>query len=66
MRSLTVTGFDVSESSVKNQLSLFEDEDKTKQRHEKLESAVNNVRHNFGKSSVVYASIIDNDLGIIF
>ena len=66
LRSLTVTGFDVSECLAKGQLSLFEDDDLTELRHEKLENAVNSVRKSFGKSSVMYASIIDNDLGIIF
>lgn len=65
LRSLTVTGYDISEETSKTQLTLFEEEENKLRKRQELEYAIKGVRHNFGKSSISYASIINNDLGII-
>ncbi|MBQ2897776.1 MAG: DNA polymerase IV [Clostridia bacterium] len=65
LRSLTVTGYDISEELAQSQITLFEEEDILLKKQENLDYAINKVRHNFGKSSVLYASILNNDLGII-
>ena len=63
LRSLTVTGIDIIKQERGEQMSFFENNKQEKK--EKLETAVNNLRKNFGKSSILYASVLNNDLGII-
>lgn len=63
LRSLTVTGIDMIYENFSEQISFFEN--KKQNRREELEETVDKVRRNFGKSSILYASVLNNDLGII-
>ena len=40
-------------------------EDGRQEKRAKVESAVKKVRKDFGKSSILYAGVLNNDLGII-
>lgn len=65
LRSLTITGIDMVEDLGEHQISLFEADEIFSKKHERLEETVDKLRRNFGKSSIVYASVLNNDLGII-
>lgn len=64
IRMLTVTALRlIPESSAAEQLSLFGDaEDREKE--ERLEKALDDIREKFGKGSILPGSVLDNDLGI--
>ena len=63
LRSLTVTGFDIIPETDLSQMSFLEDG--RQEKRAKVESAVKKVRKDFGKSSILYAGVLNNDLGII-
>lgn len=66
IRMLSVTGGNlVDADSAVQQLSLFgEGEDSQRQRQEKLESALDQIRDRYGKAAIAKAGTIKNDIGI--
>jgi len=65
IRSLTITGIDVASDIDVEQISMFECDNSNLQKYQRLEEAVDGLKHNFGENSVLYASVLNNDLGII-
>lgn len=63
VRMLTVTGTNFAQEGTGGQMSLFDSDEKNEKR-ENLERAIDKIRKEFGKNSVISANIIDNDIGI--
>lgn len=69
IRMLSITGANLvgdGEDTVQEQLSLFDPpgEREEKQKQENLETTLDQIRSKFGRESVSFGSVIDNDLGI--
>jgi DNA polymerase-4 len=66
MLTITATGIITENESDNEQLSFFEVESTTKlkEKQEKLEMTVDNIRDKFGKGSIAFGSNVKNDLGI--
>lgn len=66
IRMLTVTGSGiVPEDEAGEQLSLFEaGRAERRERQEQLESALDKIREKFGRDSLSFGSVLQNDLGI--
>ena len=66
IRMLTVTGSGiVPEDEAGEQLSLFEaGKAERRERQEQLESALDKIREKFGRDSLSFGSVLQNDLGI--
>lgn len=65
IRMITVTGTNFCTGGNGGQLSFFGEEEKDL-KYEKLELAIDKIRKNFGKGSIINARILDNDLGIVY
>ena len=64
MLTVTVSGL-IPEDEYSNQLSFFESaEDERRKRDGLREEAIDSIRGKFGNTSIVKASLIDNDMGI--
>ncbi len=65
IRMLTVTAQKLTPADQSpGQLSLFEEEQKARERLERLEAAVNTIRGKYGSGSIAHASLVQNDLGL--
>ena len=66
VRMITVTATNlVNAESVSEQINLFDDGvDEKREKNGKREIAVDKIREKFGLTSIVKASIINNDIGI--
>ena len=67
IRMITITGASlVEEGEASEQLSLFSNDSQQEKRRkrEQLETAMDQIRHRYGKSSIGLAGTIGNDLGI--
>jgi DNA polymerase-4 len=65
IRMLTVTAQKLTPADQSpDQLTLFEQEQKAKERLERLEAAVNTIRNKFGSGSISHANLVKNDLGL--
>lgn len=66
IRALTVTAMNlVSEHEGGEQLSLFgEEKEKQREKTERLEGAVENIRRRFGKASISSGAILSSDIGL--
>ena len=45
---------------------MLDGDPKTRERNEKIELTMDNVREKYGKDSIGFASVINNDLGLSF
>lgn len=69
IRLLTITAIDLTENGSPEQISIFDvlDDDRTVSdgsRDDALGEAMDEIRKKFGRSSIRYASVIGNDMGI--
>lgn len=64
IRLLTITGINLTDNLGEEQLNFFAADTKTKERIEKAELAMDEVRKKYGSSAIGFASVINNDLGI--
>ncbi len=64
IRMLTITGINLTTEISQEQLSLFGSDIKTKERMEKMELTMDEVRKKYGKHAIGFASVMSNDLGI--
>lgn len=65
IRMLTITGANLVDENCFEQSSLFcEEEDKRREKMERIEEAVDNIRSRYGRGSISFGSIINNDIGI--
>jgi DNA polymerase-4 len=64
IRMLTVTAQKlIPASAATAQTTLFQKEEKSRLGRERLESTVDALRRRYGDQSILYASLIGNDLG---
>lgn len=64
IRMLTITGINLTDQVSQEQLSLFSADIKTKEKAEKIELTMDEVRKKYGSSSIGFASVMSNDIGI--
>lgn len=67
IRSLTVTAIYLSKHKSDIQLSIFDDpkqEMLTNRKLEKIDNTLDEIRNKYGKSSISFASIVGNDIGL--
>lgn len=65
IRSITVTGMDIcDEKSAGIQQSIFQDENRSVEREERLERVVDSIRARFGGNAVTRCSSVNSGLGI--
>lgn len=67
VRSLTLTAIYLSEHKSNIQLSIFNDPNQemlTNQKLEKIDTALDEIRNKYGKLSISFASIVNNDIGL--
>ena len=64
IRLLSVTGINLKDGEEDVQLSFFDVEKKTDKRSGKLDEAVDQISEKFGKRSITFGSIINNDIGV--
>ena len=66
IRAITVTASHFDEGEGGQQLSLFQEakDDTAHEKRKSLEQAMDGIRGKYGKSSISYAQILKNDLGI--
>lgn len=66
IRMLTITGINLTDDIMEEQISMLNGDPKTRERNEKIELTMDNVREKYGKDSIGFASVINNDLGLSF
>ena len=66
IRMLTITGINLTDDLSQEQLTMFGDDIKKKERNEKVELTMDKVREKFGSGAIGFASVVNNDLGIQF
>lgn len=64
IRMLTITGINLTDDIQQEQLSLFGENIESKDRSEKVELTMDEVRKKYGTNAIGFASVINNDLGI--
>lgn len=64
IRLLTITGINLCDEGESEQLSLFSTGSKSREKSEKMERTMDDIRAKFGDSSITYGRIIKNDIGI--
>lgn len=65
IRMLTVSVSELCRGDGGEQISFFDGErDRVREKNEKLETAVDKIRHRFGKAAIYSGAVIGNDLGI--
>jgi DNA polymerase-4 len=65
IRTITITGADLVAENGSGQLSLFADaHGSRREKAEKIERSMDNIRGRFGKSAISSAATVGNDLGI--
>jgi DNA polymerase-4 len=64
IRMLTITGINLTDEEETEQLSLFTDSRKSRERTEKLERTMDVIRGKYGERAVTFGRIINNDIGI--
>lgn len=64
IRLLTITGINLCDENEDEQLSLFNTDSKKREKNEKMERTVDDIRAKFGDSSITYGRTLKNDIGI--
>ena len=64
IRTLTITGINLTDQVFQEQLSLFGTDIKARDKAEKMELALDEVRKKYGVHTIGFASVMSNDLGI--
>ena len=64
IRMLTITGINLTDEIHQEQLNLFDSDPREKERSEKAELTMDQVRKKYGMDSIGFASVMSNDLGI--
>ena len=61
---LTITGINLTDQVFQEQLSLFGTDIEARDKAEKMELALDEVRKKYGVHTIGFASVMSNDLGI--
>lgn len=64
IRLITVTGIYLVDEDEDTQMSLFGGNEETRKKGETLERAMDSVREKYGSSSIGFAAVLDNDIGV--
>ena len=64
IRMLTVTGINLADTNEDEQLSLFTEESESHEKSESVERTMDEIRKNFGDSSIKFGRVIRNDIGV--
>ncbi len=64
IRLLTITGINLCDEDEDIQLSLFDSGSHDKEKGEKMERAMDDIRAKFGDGSITYGRVLKNDIGI--
>jgi DNA polymerase-4 len=64
VRLLTLTGISLCSENENEQLSLFVEDNEVRNKKEKIERTLDDIRHRYGDSSISFGRVIDNDIGI--
>lgn len=64
IRLITITAINLEDETLNQQLSFFSSNVDDPIKCESIERTMDDIREKFGKSSINYAQIIDNDIGI--
>lgn len=64
IRMLTITGIQLVDEIQNEQLSLFEETVAKREKNEKIERTVDNIRDKYGRSAITVGRILNNDIGI--
>lgn len=66
IRMLTITAINLTQDVTEEQLSMFNSEPSVREKSEKAELTMDEIRKKYGSKAIGYASVINNDLGIDF
>jgi DNA polymerase-4 len=64
IRLLTITGIQLVDESMSQQISLFPEQEQLRNEIERLERTLDQIREKYGTGSVHYGSLLHNDLGL--
>ena len=64
IRMLTITGINLCDENQAQQISLFASENISTEKGEKIERAMDDIRHKFGTDIINFGSVISNDIGL--
>lgn len=64
IRMLTITAINLTDQLFQEQLSLFGSDSSQREKAEKMELAMDEVRKKYGSSTIGFASVMSNDLGL--
>ena len=64
IRLITITGINLVDELMDEQLSLFSSNGAESERGEKLGNALNEVRKKYGTGAIGFAAVLDNDIGV--
>lgn len=64
IRLITITAINLTDETVDEQLSIFSSLSKNRDKGEKIERTMDDIRKKFGSDSISFAQTINNDLGI--
>ena len=64
IRMLTITAINLTDQLFQEQLSLFGSDSNKREKAEKMELAMDEVRKKYGNSTIGFASVMSNDLGL--
>ncbi len=64
IRMLTITGINLCDETVEEQISLFATDNRSHQQGEKIERTMDDIRSKFGSAAITFGGVLGNDLGI--
>ena len=64
IRMLTITGINLVDETVEEQISLFAGDNQRHQQGEKIERTMDDIRSRFGSAAITFGGVLGNDLGI--
>lgn len=64
IRLLTITGINLCGSSEPRQISMFDEGNGSRERSESMAKTMDEIREKFGRDSISFGRVINNDLGI--
>ena len=64
IRMLTITGINLCDETVEEQISLFAGDNHSHQQGEKIERTMDDIRSRFGSAAITFGGVLGNDLGI--
>ncbi|MBQ8562526.1 MAG: DNA polymerase IV, partial [Firmicutes bacterium] len=64
IRMLTITGINLCDETVEEQISLFSGDNRSHQQGEKIERTMDSIRSRFGSAAITFGGVLGNDLGV--